>query len=116
MRNAQVVPPPFCALPVPKRDTQPARMPLKATRVLKFNKNKAGARKGGANVSWYFHLNPPIFLYFYHHDTSNDSMSPSAQPRAVLRGHEADVQALDFDHSERFLISGYVPFPRNHLL
>jgi len=34
-------------------------------------------------------------------------MSREAHPYAVLRGHQGDVQALTFDHSESHLISGY---------
>lgn len=33
-------------------------------------------------------------------------MSKEAHPYAVLRGHQGDVQALTFDHSETHLISG----------
>jgi hypothetical protein len=33
-------------------------------------------------------------------------MSKEAHPCAVLRGHQGDVQALTFDHSETHLISG----------
>ena len=43
-------------------------------------------------------------------------MGGSVDPYAVLRGHQSDVQALTFDHSEAHLITGYVclsfhPFP-----
>ena len=32
---------------------------------------------------------------------------PTAQPEAgVLRGHQGEVQALDFDCEEKFLVSG----------
>lgn len=41
-------------------------------------------------------------------------MSKETHPFAVLRGHQGDVQALTFDHSENYLISGCAtsPFPR----
>ena len=36
-------------------------------------------------------------------------MGLHAVPSVVLRGHHADVQALDFDQTEGVLISGRVP-------